>query len=156
MSLIQEPKAGISCSFSTSGEARMSFRRAVCPCVTEEKGPFRCRKWVCQAGTSFKHIKNKWKPKSSLAFYRREAETLTDGAADEAGQAETRLKEVKSGLNGPKWPSSTTFGLLFRSLGVPKERKKQKAKVRRTRREAEARGEKVERQEPRSIEKMRE
>eukprot|EP00439_Symbiodinium_sp_Y106_P081096 s177_g20.t1 len=39
---------------------------------------------------------------------------------------------------------------------LPQDKKKQKAKVRRARKEAEARGEEVQRQEPRSIDKMRE
>eukprot|EP00913_Durusdinium_trenchii_P001451 g1344.t1 len=66
-----------------------------------------------EAGTSFKHIKNKQKRSQMVQLMKQEGQT-----AD--------------------------------------EKKKQKSKVRRARREAEARGEEVVRQEPRSIDKMRE
>eukprot|EP00928_Gymnodinium_smaydae_P061734 TRINITY_DN45756_c0_g1_i1.p1 TRINITY_DN45756_c0_g1~~TRINITY_DN45756_c0_g1_i1.p1 ORF type:complete len:357 (+),score=80.11 TRINITY_DN45756_c0_g1_i1:61-1071(+) len=76
-------------------------------------------------------------------------------------QKKSKEKRALHGLKAPKAGSSLSHikNKQKRSQMVhlmKKEAKKQKAKARRGRKEAEARGEDVERQEPRSIDKMRE
>jgi ribosome production factor 1 len=81
----------------------------------------------------------------------------------QAAKITKRIRENRELHNIPAPSAGTSFSHIKnkhkRSQMVSlmkREQKKQKSKVRRARREAEARGEEVERKEPRSIDKMRE